>query len=52
MKIEIGIQVFGTHDIDLGGIALRNMRVAKLFADDGAVLVFRLAIVVSGYWQW
>ena len=48
MEVDIRIEVLGTPDIHLGGMALRDMGVAQMLADHRPVLGFGQPIVPRG----
>ena len=50
MEVDVGIQVVGTPGIHLGGVALRDVGVAQMLADDRAVLGLGQAVVVGMAW--
>jgi hypothetical protein len=47
MEVDVGVQEILAEGVDLGGRALGDMRVAEVFAHDGAVLGLRQAVVVA-----
>jgi len=47
MVVEIGIEVGGVELLHAPGVAGRDIAVAHVFADDGAILGFGQSVVVA-----
>ena len=46
MEVDVGIEVIPVEGVDQRGEALRDVAIAQVLADDGAVLTFHQGIVV------